>query len=312
MTSRRQLLRGVAGSLSVFGGLRWGGLVAPADAQTDETVSDSNASDDSDRDEASDDDEGDPTGLPGYTVGQIYLRYEEHVGITTFVELENQTEQNRERVRLKADAYGPNETMGSDQTWKGIPASFERAVKLRIDNVFDLYNAVDNVTEFVIRGRVPGGESDVIAAFSGSRFREGIETDGPTKPDGGTDAAVEVQQETASDAAGDETTAGGETDETTQAGGETAGDDDDTATDEGTGTETAGDEGDPTDQTGVDVSNPEDVVSTGDDSENDDGGGNDGGDDSDNDGGGNAEDNDGGDDGGGGLLQSLSFGLLGG
>ena len=45
MTSRRQLLRGVAGTLSVFGGLRWGGLVALADAQSnDTTASDSDAS----------------------------------------------------------------------------------------------------------------------------------------------------------------------------------------------------------------------------------------------------------------------------
>jgi len=297
MTSRRQLLRGVAGTFSVVGGLRWGGLVASADAQANETASDSNAS--GDDTESSDDDEGDPTGIPGYTVGQIYLRYEEHVGITTFVELKNQSDGNGERVQLEADAYGPNETMGTDQTWKDIPSSFERSVKLRIDNVFDLYNAVDNVTEFVIRGRVPDGENDVIAVFSGSRFREGIETDGPTKPDGGTDAAVEVQQGTETDdaagdsetAAGDETTADGETGGTTEESGETT-------TDETTGAETAGDRAsDPANQTGVDVSNPEDVVST-DGGESDDGA----------DGGGGDNETDG----GGGLLQSLSFGLLGG
>src|SRR6056297_762583 len=292
MTSRRQLLHGVVGTLSMFGGLRWGGLVAPADAQANETASDSDAS--GDGEESSDADEDDPTGLPGYTVGQIYLRYEEHVGITTFVELENKGEDNDERVRLKADAYGPNETMGTDQTWKDIPSSFERSVKLRIDNVFDLYNAVDNVTEFVIRGRVPDGESDVIAVFSGSRFRNGIESDGPTKPDGGTDAAVEVQRDTGggNTAGDDETTADGESDEPTE-------ESDETTTDETTETETAGDGAiDPTNQTGVDVSNPEDVVSTGGDGESD--GGSDGG-------GGDNET-----DGGGGLLQSLSFGLLGG
>jgi len=292
MTSRRQLLHGVVGSLSVFGGLRWGGLVAPADAQANETASDSDAS--GDGEESSDADEDDPTGLPGYTVGQIYLRYEEHVGITTFVELENQGEDNDERVRLKADAYGPNETMGTDQAWKDIPPPSEQTIKLRLDNVFDLYNAVDNVTEFVIRGRVPDGESDVIAAFSGSRFRNGIESDGPTKPDGGTDAAVEVQRDTGggNTAGDDETTADGESDETTE-------ESDETTTDETTGTETAGDGAiDPSNQTGVDVSNPEDVVSTGGDGESD--GGTDGG-------GGDNET-----DGGGGLLQSLSFGLLGG
>jgi hypothetical protein len=290
MTSRRQLLRGVAGTLSVFGGLRWGGLVAPADAQANETASDSDAS--GDDAESSDADEGDPTGLPGYTVGQIYLRYEEHVGITTFVELENQNESNEERVRLEADAYGPNDTLGTDGTWEDIPAPFEQAVKLRIDNVFDLYNAVDNVTELVIRGRVPDGETDVIAAFSGSRFQKGIESDGPTEPDGGTDAAVEVQEgETGDATAGDTETAAD--DETEQSG--------DTTSDEGAGTDTASGV-DPANQTGVDVSNPEDVVSTGDDGESD--GGGDGG-----------TNDDGGDNesgGGGGLLESLSFGVFGG
>lgn len=291
MTSRRQLLRGVAGTLSVFGGLRWGGLVVPADAQANETASDSDAS--GDGDDSSDADEGDPTGLPGYTVGQIYLRYEEHVGITTFVELENQSEDNDERVRLKADAYGPNSTLGTDQTWEDIPAPFERSVKLRIDNVFDLYNAVENVRELVIRGRVPDGETEVIAAFSGSRFRKGIESDGPTEPDGGTDAAVEVQREgEAGDAtAGNtETTADAETDNTTQESDETAPNDE-------TGADAASpNEVDPANQTGVDVSNPEDVVSTGDD----------GGD------GGTAGDGGDNETGGGGLLESLSFGVFGG
>lgn len=301
MTSRRQLLRGVAGSLSVFGGLRWGGLVAPADAQANETASDSDAS--SDGEESSDGDEDDPTGLPGYTVGQIYLRYEEHVGITTFVELENQDESNGERVRLEADARGPNESLGTDETWENIPRTFERSVKLRIDNVFDLYNAVDNVREFVIRGQVPDGEADVIAAFSGSRFRNGIESDGPTKPDGGTDAAVKVQQETETgDATADEaeTATDSETEETTEEGDETAANDE-------TGTDTADtDSVDPGNQTGVDVSNPEDVVSAGDDGESEDSGSN--GEDSSSDG--DSGDNESG--GGGGLLESLSFGVFGG
>jgi len=303
MTSRRQLLRGVAGTLSVFGGLRWGGLVAPADAQANETASDSDASGDGD---VADADEDDPTGLPGYTVGQIYLRYEEHVGITTFVELENEHEDNEERVRLEADARGPNETLGTDGTWEDIPSTFERTVKLRIDNVFDLYNAVDNVTELVIRGRVPDGETDVIAAFSGSRFRKGIESDGPTEPDGGTDAAVEVQQEgeTGDATAGDtEPSADDETDETTEESDETEASGETTPDDE-TGADTASpNEVDPANQTGVDVSNPEDVVSAGgDDGESDDGETSDDGSDSD------GDDNES----GGGLLESLSFGVFGG
>ncbi|ERH07005.1 MAG: hypothetical protein J07HN4v3_02632 [Halonotius sp. J07HN4] len=157
MTSRRQLLRGVAGTFSVVGGLRWGGLVAPADAQSSETASESDASGDDEK--SSDADEGDPTGLPGYTVGQIYLRYEEHVGITTFVELENQTDEGHDRVQLEADARGPNDTLGTDKTWETVPVTSGQSVKLRIDNVFDLYNAVDNVTELVIRGRVPDGKN---------------------------------------------------------------------------------------------------------------------------------------------------------
>ena len=192
MTSRRQLLRGVAGTLSVFGGLRWGGLVALADAQSnDTTASDSDVSGGDDG-SSSADNEGNPSGLPGYTVGQIYLRYEEHVGITTFVELENEAEQNSERVQLKADAFGGDNTLGTDDTWQDVPAPLERTIKLRLDNVFDLYNAVDNISEFVIRGRVPDGEYAVLAAFSGRALRDGIETDGPATPDGGSDAADDV------------------------------------------------------------------------------------------------------------------------
>lgn len=279
MTRRRQLLRGVVGTLSVFGGLRWGGLVAPADAQSSDTgASDSDASGDSDNGSDADD-EDDPTGLPGYTVGQIYLRYEEHVGITTFIELENDGEQHGERVKLKADAASPNTTLGTDDTWQKIPATFERTVKLRLDNVFDLYNAIDNISEFVIRGRLPDGEYAVLAAFSGRAFRKGIETDGPATPDGGADAAVEVQPETSESEPDTEPADGGDADTTT----------DDTST-EPAPTEPGDVTPDPRNQTGVDVSDPEDVVNVGrgdDDSENNDSGG-------------------------GGLLESLSFGVFGG
>ncbi|RJX44172.1 hypothetical protein DM826_03605 [Halonotius aquaticus] len=294
MTSRRQLLRGVAGTLSVFGGLRWGGLVAPADAQSnDETASDSDASGDDGSSSA--DNEDDPSGLPGYTVGQIYLRYEEHVGITTFVELENESEQNNERVRLKADAVSANDTLGTDDTWKDIPATFERTIKLRLDNVFDLYNAVDNISEFVIRGRVPNGEYTVLAAFSGRAFRKGIEKDGPATPDGGADAAVEVQPETTDEANNN----GGQSGDAETAG--ESGSDEPTA-DESTASDAGTEPTDPTNQTGVDVSNPDDVVDIGgaggDDGGSNDGGGDDGG------------DNESG--GGGGLLETLSFRVFGG
>ena len=299
MTSRRQLLRGVAGTLSVFGGLRWGGLVALADAQSnDTTASDSDASGGDDG-SSSADNEGNPSGLPGYTVGQIYLRYEEHVGITTFVELENEAEQNSERVQLKADAFGGDNTLGTDDTWQDVPAPLERTIKLRLDNVFDLYNAVDNISEFVIRGRVPDGEYAVLAAFSGRALRDGIETDGPATPDGGADAAVEVQPETTDGASND----GGQTSNTETADGSES---DETPADESTASDADTEPSDPGDQTDVDVSNPDDVVDVGgaggDDAEGNDGGGNDGGSD------------DGGDNesGGGGLLESLSVGVFGG
>ena len=288
MTSRRQLLRGVAGTLSVFGGLRWGGLVALADAQSnDPTASDSDAS--GDNDSSSDaDNEGNPSGLPGYTVGQIYLRYEEHVGITTFIELANTAEQNNERVRLRADAFDGNNTLGSDDTWQDVPTSLERTIKLRLSNVFDLYNAVDNISEFVIRGRLPDGEYAVLAAFSGRALRDGIEADGPATPDGGADAAVEVQPEAADEANNN----GGQSDDAETADG---GENDETPADESTTSDAGTEPSDPNDQTDADVSNPEDVVDVG----------GAGGDD--------AEGNDGGDnESGGGLLESLSFGVLGG
>ena len=289
MTRRRQLLQGVVGTLSVFGGLRWGNLVVPATAQTDNpATADSNASSDSDG-SSSATNEGTPTGLPGYTVGQIYLRYEEHVGITTFIEVENEAAQNNERVQLKADAYSPDETLGTDERWKDVPATFERRLKLRLGNVFDLYNAVDNISEFVIRGRVADGEYAVLATFSGSALRAGIENDGPATPDGGADAAVEVRPETTDTGETDQT--GGSqpadgNDETTDTTSEPT--TDETATEEAT--DTAGDETPtPGNQTGVDVSNPDDVVDVGTGGDN------------------------GGDNGsGGGLLESLSFGLFGG
>ena len=292
MTGRGRRLRGVAGISSRGGGLRWGGLVAPNGAEASGSGSESHASGDSDG--STDAGEGDPTGLPGYTVGQIYLRYEEHVGITTFVEVENQTESG-ERVYLKADARGPDDTLGTDKTWETIPATFDQSVKLRIDNVFDLYNAVDNITELVIYGRVPDGKNGVIAAFSGSRFQTGIESDGPTKPDGGTDAAVRVQQEGANN---------DPTKTPTDSGDNTASEDSNTGEQTGAaeGQNTTADTAGETDTPGVD--DPSEVVDVGTGGEET----ADGGTTAENDGGSTTAENDS----GGGLLETLSFGIFGG
>lgn len=182
MTSRRQLLLGVATSLSVAGCLGSGGgnkkqastIKTELDAEDTANVENQGRSDEEDIT----DDEADPQDpLPGFTVQNIELSYYEHLGIITLLRIKN--ESGNDKFEIRTQASDPDGILTETDQWEEFPTSFERSMELKNDDIWALRNNIGRLTSFVIKGRVPGGEFGVVRAFSGEEFRKrvGVESD---------------------------------------------------------------------------------------------------------------------------------------
>ncbi|TQQ82657.1 hypothetical protein EGH24_04195 [Halonotius terrestris] len=216
MTGRRELLFGVAGSLSVAGclgsvsGVERGLSQADSGSTTD-SEADGVTSESENEGTDSDTAEGPPKGLPNFTVENIELNYASHVGITTLITIKNETDHGSKTAHLVAEAHDGDGVLGSASCWDDIP-TLTRPVELRIENIFDLYGNLGSISEFVIKGRVPEGEYGVIKSFSGSGFRDEVGVEDVSEDDGEVEVDVESGDETEDDSAGGDATNETETD----------------------------------------------------------------------------------------------------
>lgn len=186
MTNRRRLLRGLVSSIAVAAGLG-------SEYDQDLVAAQSEAPADDEDPPPEESDSSEPvSGLPGFELTDVELRYEPHVGITTLISLKNEEHGEFDRVRIVTDAYDNGTVVGEDAAWETIPAPLERSVKLRIDNIFELYGAVGSIDEFIIEGRVRDGVYEELERFTGEEFRDAIEFDGTVPPD---EAEVEVEED---------------------------------------------------------------------------------------------------------------------
>ena len=226
MTSRRELLLGVAASLSVAGCLGSDSdttdeqdvikteldadNVGNAEEQGSDTSEQETTTDDSD------DEESDP--LPGFSIQDIELSYYKHLGIITLLRIKNESSDSK--FEMKTEAHVPDEMITEAERWEEIPTSLEYPLEVQNDDIWALRNNIGRVTEFVIKGRVADGEFGVVRSFSGSEFRErvGVEAN-PEDPE------VSVETEPAEDSsqqAESEQTPESETTDTDQSAGDAA------------------------------------------------------------------------------------------
>lgn len=185
MTSRRQLLVGVATSLSLAGCLGSGSADTQAKSSTVKTALDADETEDaSDTDaEAGEDssdiepDEEPDDPLPGFVVQSIELSYYQHLGIITLLRIKN--ESGNGKFEIKTEARDRDGMVSEADRWEEIPSSLEQPLELENDDIWDLRNNIGSLTSFVIKGRVPDGEFGVVKALSGEEFRErvGVESD---------------------------------------------------------------------------------------------------------------------------------------
>lgn len=232
MASRRELLLGVAASLSVAGclGSRTDNAteqdVIKTQLDSEDIASSEEQTSDADTQESADDESGgeDSDPLPGFTVQDIELSYYKHLGIITVLRIEN--ESSNDKFEMKTEAYVPDRMITEAEQWEEIPTSLEYPLELQNDDIWALRNNIGRVTSFVIKGRVPDGEFGVVKAFSGEEFlkRVGVEAN-PEDPEVSVEAepAEEEpdQQPGANETADAGATNSGQPDDTDE-GGQTA------------------------------------------------------------------------------------------
>jgi len=225
MASRRELLLGVAASLSVAGCLGSGTDdtdkqdVIKTQLDSGDIASSEEQASDADTQESADDESGgeDSEPLPGFTIQDIELSYYKHLGIITLLEIKN--ESGGDKFEIRTEASDPDGIVSEADQWEAFPTSFERAIEMENDDIWDLRNNIGSLTSFVIKGRVPDGEFGVVKAFSGEEFlkRVGVDAD-PENPEVSVEAEpaeTDSQQEQSGDAGATDSSSGDGSDEQT-------------------------------------------------------------------------------------------------
>jgi hypothetical protein len=225
MASRRELLLGVAASLSVAGCLGSGTDdtdnqdVIKTELDSKDIASSENQASDVDTQESAGGESGgeDSEPLPGFTIQDIELSYYKHLGIITLLEIKN--ESGNDKFEMRAEAYVPDGLITEAEQWEEIPTSLEYPLELQNDDIWDLRNNIGRLTSFVIKGRVPDGEFGVVKAFSGEEFLKRVGVDAnPENPEVSVEAEsaeTDSQQEQSDDTEATNSSSGDGSDEQT-------------------------------------------------------------------------------------------------
>ena len=137
-----------------------------------ETASDTEP--DSDAETASETEDGQPLG--DISIGEIKLSYGFSNGLHAKVDLSNEAEEGTTSVFTKIEAFGGENSLGSDSTWADIAAGFSSQTDMTIESIGSLSeHEIDDVTEFVISGRLKGGETVEIESLTGEALRDRVD-----------------------------------------------------------------------------------------------------------------------------------------
>ena len=117
-------------------------------------------------------------GLEGITVDDITLTYNFSSGLRARIELRNQREDDTASVNVAIAAYGGDQLLGEADVWEDFSAGYIREVDLTIESIGSLAEYdIDEVTRFVITGRLEGEDRITIQEFDGETLRERVDTD---------------------------------------------------------------------------------------------------------------------------------------
>jgi hypothetical protein len=182
MASRRELLLGVAASLSVAGCL--GSGEPPSGQEQAKVIKTELDSDDTSENKGSDEqstttsnensttkpEQQSTDPLPGFKVHGIKLIYYKHLGLYTLLQIENTADSTE--FEIKTEARDDTGLIADTDKWETVPQSLTRPIEVHMDDIWALRNNINNIASFVIKGRVEDGEYGVIRSFTGDLFQE--------------------------------------------------------------------------------------------------------------------------------------------
>jgi len=176
MIKRRTLIHafGAVGGATVIAGCSGAESTDSSEAEAESEPPEEVQTQDQEQDQEQDTQQA--NALPNITVGSINLTYGFSSGLRARIQLTNEAEEETQSVYTQIEAYGDDGSIGSDSTWEDLAAGFSSEVDLNIESIGSLSDYdIDDVTEFVITGRLRGGESETIETFSGEALRERVD-----------------------------------------------------------------------------------------------------------------------------------------
>ena len=169
MIRRRQLM----GSLAAVGGTVAVAGCSGSSEPTEESEPEANESE-----PESEPDGEDAEVLPGISVDGITLSYGFSTGLRARIQLTNEAEEGTKSVYTGIEAFDDDQSIGDDSTWTDIAAGFSKQADITIESIGSLSEYdIDNVSEFVITGRLRDGEEGEIESLTGDELRARVETD---------------------------------------------------------------------------------------------------------------------------------------
>jgi len=153
-------------------------LAGCSGAPDEEAGSDSEANSEEGEDEQTEDEqaEAETESLADISVDNINLTYGFSSGLRARITLSNQAEEGIKTVYTQIEAFDGDNSIGDDSTWKDITGGFSAEADLRIDLGSLSDNDIDDVTEFVISGRLEGEELTAIETLTGDELRERVDS----------------------------------------------------------------------------------------------------------------------------------------
>jgi len=171
MIQRRTLLRAVGATGAVVT------LAGCSEQNNDEAVDDPEPEPEADTEVESqaEPDSDHEEGLQGLSVDDITLTYNFSSGLQTEIALRNETGLETASVHITVEAYSGDQLVDDASQWEDFSAGYLSDIELTLSAIGALEDHdIDDITEFVVTGRLEGEETVEIERLDGDTLRERV------------------------------------------------------------------------------------------------------------------------------------------
>lgn len=174
MIQRRTLLRAVGATGTVVA------LAGCSEQNNDEAVDDPEPEPEADADaeveSQAEPDSDQEEGLQGLVVEGITLTYNFSSGLQTEIALRNETGLETASVHITVEAYSGDQLIDDASQWEDFSAGYLSDIELTLSSIGALEDHdINDITEFVVTGRLEGRETVEIERLDGDTLRERVD-----------------------------------------------------------------------------------------------------------------------------------------